>query len=127
LRAGAIASGVIESIVGPLSMPSHLAVQAPGQLASHYAPHASLRLNADSVTSSEVLLAFGPDALRGARMTLNLSKSSNLTEAAANLFVMLHALDAIGRPIAVMRIPEQGLGEAINDRLRRASAPRDVT
>jgi len=127
LRAGAISRDDIERIAGSLSVPTSLALQAPGQLASHYAPRAPLRLNATSVTASEVLLAFGPHAPSGARLTLNLSQNSELKEAAANLFAMLHALDATGLPIAVMRIPEQGLGEAINDRLRRAAAPREAT
>ena len=127
LRAGAISRDDIERIAGSLSVPTSLALQAPGQLASHYAPSASLRLNATSVSASEVLLAFGPHAPSGARLTLNLSQNSELNEAAANLFAMLHALDATGLPIAVMRIPGQGLGEAINDRLRRAAAPREAT
>lgn len=127
LRTGAIARGEIESIVGPLSLPTSLTVQAPGQLASHYAPHAPLRLDATSVETSEVLLAFGSSPLSGGLMTLNLSETSDLKEAAANLFAMLHALDATGRPIAVMPIPWQGLGEAINDRLQRAAAPRGVS
>src|SRR5208337_1451100 len=97
-------------------------VRAPGQLASHYAPRATLRLNAKSAGPGELLLGFGPRAPEGA---LNLSRSGELREAAANLFAYLRALDAQGpAQIAVMPIPEAGLGEAINDRLRRASAPR---
>jgi len=124
LRAGAIARNDIERVAGTLTAPVSDTIQSPGQLASHYAPHAAVRLNASSVSPHEALLAFGPDALRGAKVTLNLSSTGNLAEAAANLFAMLHALDATGFPIAVMPIPEEGLGEAINDRLRRAAAPR---
>ena len=97
-------------------------MRAPGQLASHYAPRATLRLNAEHAEPGEVLLAFGPAAPESA---LNLSRSGDLREAAANLFAYLRALDAEGpREIAVMPVPQTGLGEAINDRLRRASAPR---
>jgi L-threonylcarbamoyladenylate synthase len=127
LRTGAIPRSDIETISGPLSLPTSLKLQAPGQLASHYAPRAPLRMDATSVTDSEVLLAFGLNGPTGAHLTLNLSKTSDLKEAAANLFSMLNALDATGRPIAAMPIPSQGLGEAINDRLRRAAAPRDVS
>ena len=127
LRAGAISRGDIEGMIGRLSIPTSLAVQAPGQLASHYSPYMPLRLNATSVTTSEVLLAFGPNAPPGAHLTINLSQNSDVKEAAANLFAMLHVLDATGRPIAAMPIPSQGLGEAINDRLRRAARPRDVS
>ncbi len=95
---------------------------SPGQLASHYAPHAPLRLDAEDVREGELLLGFGPSKAAA----LNLSPSGDLGEAAANLFAMLRALDARadGSTIAVARIPERGLGEAINDRLRRAAAPR---
>jgi L-threonylcarbamoyladenylate synthase len=99
-------------------------LHSPGQLESHYAPILPLRLNADSVGAGEALLAFGakPPA---ADLSRNLSASGDLEEAAANLFAMLRELD---RPdlarIAVMPIPETGLGVAINDRLRRAAAPR---
>ena len=97
-------------------------VLSPGQLASHYAPRSRLRLGATACEVGELLLAFGPDAPEGA---LNLSPSGDLREAAANLFAYLRALDAQGpAQIAVMPIPRDGLGEAINDRLRRASAPR---
>src|SRR5262249_48677413 len=99
-------------------------VQAPGQLASHYAPRAALRLDADGAQSGETLLGFGPAAPPG---TLNLSASGDLREAAANLFAMLHELDARGvESVAVMPIPRPGLGEAINDRLERAAAPREA-
>lgn len=101
---------------------------APGMLASHYAPRTRVRLNADSVEPGEALLAFGPRALPGADRALvamNLSARSNLAEAAANLFGYLRSLDtANARAIAVMPIPNEGLGEAINDRLRRAAVGR---
>ena len=94
-------------------------------LESHYAPELPLRLDAAAVTSDEALLAFGPRVPAGARKTLNLSPAGDLTQAAANLFAHLRRLDASGaRRIAVMPVPEQGLGRAINDRLRRAAAPR---
>ena len=94
---------------------------SPGQLASHYAPNAKLRLNAGDVRADELLLGFGANAPQGAEV-LNLSPRGDLAEAAANFFAMLRALDARaqGRVIAVMPIPETGLGEAINDRLKRA-------
>jgi L-threonylcarbamoyladenylate synthase len=98
---------------------------APGMLASHYAPHARLRLEANVINPGEALLAFGNAELSGASATRNLSQSGDLVEAAANLFSHLRALDATGAPvIAVMPIPHEGLGEAINDRLARAAAPR---
>jgi L-threonylcarbamoyladenylate synthase len=102
---------------------------APGQLASHYAPRSRLRLDATSVDAGEILLAFGPALPPGAdraMQVLNLSSRGDLIEAAANLFSHLRALDAAdAASIAVMPVPQAGLGEAINDRLRRASAPRD--
>ena len=97
---------------------------APGMLTSHYAPRTRLRLDATSVEPGEVLLAFGTP-LPGAATVLNLSERGDLAEAAANLFGHLRRLDGLRAPqIAVMRIPHQGLGEAINDRLRRAAAPK---
>jgi len=98
---------------------------APGMLASHYAPKTKLRLEANSVAPGEALLAFGP-APEHAAVMLNLSPRGDLMEAAANLFSHLRALDASGATtIAVMPVPQEGLGEAINDRLRRAAAPRE--
>jgi L-threonylcarbamoyladenylate synthase len=101
---------------------------APGMLASHYAPRTPLRLDAERVTVGEALLAFGPKLAAGsdgAAIVLNLSERGELIEAAANLFSHLRALDAAGaKTIAVMPIPHDGLGEAINDRLARAAAPR---
>ncbi len=94
---------------------------SPGLLSSHYAPRAAVRLNAKAAEDGEVFLAFGPDHA-GAE---NLSPAGDLREAAANLFAMLHRLDATGAAaIAIAPIPENGLGRAINDRLRRAAAPR---
>ena len=92
--------------------------RAPGQLARHYAPNAQLRLNAVSAQADEVLLGFGP--VVGA--SANLSPRGNLAEAAANLFAMLRWLDGRHERIAISPIPQEGLGEAINDRLRRAAA-----
>jgi L-threonylcarbamoyladenylate synthase len=98
---------------------------APGMLASHYAPRAGVRLNATDVRPGEALLAFGDVVPSGAATVLNLSASGDLVEAAANLFSHLRALDASGvAGIAVMPIPNDDLGDAINDRLARAAAPR---
>ena len=96
---------------------------SPGQLASHYAPLARVRLNTRSVGSGEALLAFGPNLPAFTGSTANLSEAGDLQEAAANLFAALRALDETGvQTIAVMPIPDSGLGAAINDRLRRAAA-----
>lgn len=127
LRPGAIPREAIEKIAGPLAGARDAKISSPGRLVSHYAPDAPLRLDARNVADGEALLAFGSAVPEGARLTLNLSAAGDLTEAAANLFAMLRALDACGASrIAVMPVPEHGLGEAINDRLRRAAAPRDV-
>jgi L-threonylcarbamoyladenylate synthase len=116
LRPGAVPREDIERVAGPLAAAPGGAVRSPGQLASHYAPRARLRLNA----TNDVSLGFGPGAA-----ALNLSPAGDLKEAAANLFAMLRLLDASGvETIAVAPIPETGLGEAINDRLNRAAAPR---
>jgi L-threonylcarbamoyladenylate synthase len=123
LRPGAVTRVQIESVAGPLLHASSDTISSPGQLASHYAPNARLRLNALAAAPGEMLLAFGP-ATGAAR---NLSVGGDLNEAAANLFAMLRELDALEpRAIAVMPIPDHGLGEAINDRLRRAAAPRSL-
>lgn len=127
LRPGAITRQAIEAVIGPLqAWAAADGVQAPGQLASHYAPRASLRLDARTALPGEQHLGFGPIA-----GDLNLSPSGDLAEAAAKLFGYLRALDARGaHTIAVAPIlegpPEGGLGEAIMDRLRRAAAPREV-
>lgn len=127
MRPGAIPREAIEAICGPLSAAEQSATpQSPGQLRSHYAPRARLRLNIAEADPGEPHLTFGPNGPRG-RHALNLSASGNLVEAAANLFAFLRRLDALGpHSIAVMPIPLHGLGEAINDRLRRAAAPRDA-
>jgi L-threonylcarbamoyladenylate synthase len=119
LRPGAIARQAIEAVTGPLAIADD-AIRSPGQLESHYAPRAALRLNVQTKEPGEILLGFGPspDAM------LNLSAAGDLKEAASNLFAMLHELDRRASRIAVAPIPETGLGEAINDRLRRAAAPR---
>ncbi|MEQ8898991.1 MAG: L-threonylcarbamoyladenylate synthase [Roseovarius sp.] len=122
LRPGGLPAEAVEQALGE-GLARHGegdAVTAPGQLASHYAPGATVRLEAGSRRAGEVMLGFGK-----VECDLNLSPSGDLTEAAANLFAHLHALDAKGAPIAVSPIPERGLGRAINDRLRRAAAPRD--
>jgi L-threonylcarbamoyladenylate synthase len=123
LRPGGLAREEIEACLGlPLQDFRENQVRAPGQLLSHYAPRAALRLDAERAGPGEVLLGFGPRTPEG---TLNLSPAGNLREAAANLFAYLRALDAQGpQRIAVMPVPGAGLGEAINDRLRRACAPR---
>lgn len=98
---------------------------SPGLVESHYAPETAIRLDAGEVAPDEGLLAFGPSPPAGAAMTLNLSPSGDLTEAAAKLFAYLRCLDDAGlRTIAVMPIPDRELGRAIRDRLRRAAAPR---
>jgi L-threonylcarbamoyladenylate synthase len=125
LRPGGIARERIEALIGPLAAADAGALHSPGMMESHYAPSLPLRLNASGASNIEGLLAFGPKAPSGAGLTYNLSPSGDLTEAAANLFAMLRALDRPGlERIAVMPIPNEGLGEAINDRLKRAAAPR---
>ena len=119
LRPGAIPRGEIEDMIGPLGAPGSL-IRSPGQLPSHYAPRAALRLNAGEIESGEVLLGFG--VAPGAK--LNLSPRGDLREAASNLFAMLRELDKSASRIAVSPIPATGIGEAINDRLLRAAAPR---
>jgi L-threonylcarbamoyladenylate synthase len=137
LRPGGLPRADLERALGaPLADAPSLRIDAetdaplaPGMLASHYAPHARLRLDASDVRSGEALLAFGSKLPRGhelAKQVLNLSDRGDLVEAAANLFSHLRTLDAAGVPtIAVMPVPYDGLGEAINDRLARAAAPRD--
>jgi L-threonylcarbamoyladenylate synthase len=128
LRSGGVPRSSIEAVTGTLVQTSPTGrPSAPGQLASHYAPRARVRLNAQAPLPHEAFLAFGPNAAPGANPTLNLSPSGDLTEAAANLFAYLRALDASrASAIAVMPIPTDGLGEAINDRLARAAAPRET-
>ncbi len=123
LRPGGLAREKIERVLGHALVTSGDEAQpnAPGQIESHYAPRAQLRLDADAPQKDEAYLGFGPSYKNGA----NLSPSGDVVEAAANLFRMLHELDATGaKRIAVAPIPSTGLGEAINDRLKRAAAPR---
>jgi L-threonylcarbamoyladenylate synthase len=123
LRPGAITRARIEEVAGPLGVAhdSEVAPHSPGRLRKHYATAKPLRLDASSVSPGEALLAIGKP-LQGALATLNLSETGDLTEAAANLFRMLRALDQTKADgIAVMPIAGSGLGEAINDRLARAA------
>ncbi len=129
LRAGGVPRAEIEALLGrPLAeaRPAGDAPTSPGQLQSHYAPAAAVRLDAETVAPGEALLAFGPDVPAHDGPCLNLSERGDTVEAAANLFAFMRRLD---RPdvgaIAVMPIPREGLGEAINDRLARAAAPRN--
>ena len=131
LRPGGIAAEEIEAVAGmELQRGGKAGVEAPGMLASHYAPGAAVRLNAREVMPGEALLAFGVERAghsHRAVAELNLSPTGDLREAAANLFSHLMELDRSGAAtIAVEPIPQQGLGEAINDRLARAAAPRDM-
>lgn len=130
LRPGGLAAEDIEAFLGvKLIRAEHNApIQAPGMMESHYAPDAAMRLDVNSVNPGEALLAFGPKRVAGgddAIQILNLSESGDLREAASNLFDFMRKLDATGAvTIAVEPIPFDGLGEAINDRLKRAAAPR---
>ena len=130
LRLGALPREEIEKVLGrKLTKPkasSH--VTSPGQLATHYAPVTPLRLDASKPRRGEAFLAFGPDAPSFAGPAINLSRRGDLTEAAANFFAALRTLDEAGvESIAVMPIPDRGLGEAINDRLKRARLPATLT
>ena len=125
LRQGGVPRTEIEKVLGhAIAVESHSArPHAPGQLLSHYAPHAELRLNADTPREGEAYLGFGPLHAHG---PWTLSARGDLVEAAASLFRLLHEIDATGvTRIAVAPVPHHGLGEAINDRLLRAAAPRD--
>jgi len=125
LRPGAITLEQLTELLGSVSLTAPNRVMSPGMQASHYAPALPMRLAATEARPGEALLAFGPCAPAGFAEVAWLSRAGDLTEAAANLFAMLRLLD---QPrftgIAVMPIPEHGLGHAINDRLRRAAAPR---
>jgi L-threonylcarbamoyladenylate synthase len=126
LRPGGIARDNIEAAIGtPVEVEARAArPHAPGQMASHYAPHAELRLHADGPRNGEVYLGFGARDFG----PYNLSPRGDVVEAAANLFRLLHDIDATGAAkIAVAPIPHHGLGDAINDRLMRAAAPREAT
>ena len=135
LRPGGLPREAIERVLGrpvaeapTATADDSEAPLAPGMLESHYAPRAALRLDAVGVAAGEALLAFGPDlpvGVDGAAKILNLSVRRDLVEAAASLFSHLRELDRSGvATIAVMPVPHTGLGEAINDRLARAAAPR---
>ncbi|MYZ48814.1 threonylcarbamoyl-AMP synthase [Rhizobiales bacterium L72] len=130
LRPGGLPAEEIEAVLGEplLRAGPGAAVTAPGMLKSHYAPHAAMRLEAREVRPGEALLAFGPDLPPGAARAAairNLSPRGDLVEAAAALFSAMAELDRSGaRTIAAMPVPRHGLGEAINDRLARAAAPR---
>ncbi|HTX49258.1 MAG TPA: L-threonylcarbamoyladenylate synthase [Caulobacteraceae bacterium] len=120
LRPGAVTRAEIEALIGPLADAEADAARSPGRLARHYAPGAPVRLDAAAPAPGEAFLAFGP-APEG-RTTINLSPTGDLREAAAGLFSALRAADAMSpTAIAVAPIPDTGLGEAINDRLRRAA------
>jgi L-threonylcarbamoyladenylate synthase len=126
LRPGGLEREAIEQVLGHAVEVEADSVQphSPGQMESHYAPHAFLRLDATSPRKGESFLGFGSHD----HGPYTLSAHGDLIEAAANLFRMLHELDALGvKAIAVAPIPHEGLGEAINDRLRRAAAPRPKT
>ena len=138
LRPGGISRKAIETALHSAGLDHHIRDAdafsdrdqplAPGQLHSHYAPHASVRLNATSQQGDEELVGFGP-VLGVGQLSLSLSPTGDIREAAANLFAMLHQADAVTtgtkRKIAIAPIPKEGIGEAINDRLQRAAAPRD--
>ncbi|MEJ5079267.1 L-threonylcarbamoyladenylate synthase [Ochrobactrum sp. MYb379] len=130
LRPGGLAAEEIEAFLGVklIRAEHNAAIQAPGMMESHYAPDAAMRLDVKIVEPGEALLAFGSTRVAGgdeATQILNLSESGDLREAASNLFDFMRKLDATGAvTIAVEPIPFDGLGEAINDRLKRAAAPR---
>lgn len=134
LRPGGVPREDIERVLGEklARMPDEASAKealplAPGMLASHYAPRTPVRLDAHRLDPGESLLAFGPRLIPGSERAkvMNLSEAGDLVEAAAHLFGYLRDLDtADSRAIAVMTIPDEGLGEAINDRLRRAAVPR---
>lgn len=124
LRPGGVPSEAIEALLGVPLLPAEARVTAPGQLASHYAPEARVRLGVTAPDAGEVWVGFGPDCA-GAALTL--SETGDLVQAAANLFRMIRAADALaglGGRIGFAPVPDTGIGRAINDRLRRAAAPR---
>lgn len=131
LRPGGLAADKIEEVVGKSlkRIDQRAAIEAPGMLKSHYAPDAAIRLNVEKVENGEALLAFGSKRVIGAEnavFSLNLSEEGKLEEAASHLFQYMKELDSFKvKCIAVEPIPSYGLGEAINDRLIRAAAPRE--
>jgi L-threonylcarbamoyladenylate synthase len=129
LRPGGLSRDMIEDVLGfaLAEGPEGAGDEpvAPGMLASHYAPRAHVRLDAENAEPDEAWLGFGPGGGEQARVSANLSPSGDLTEAAANLFGMLRLLDRADiHAIAIAPIPGDGLGEAIRDRLARAAAER---
>ena len=127
LRPGGLTRESLEAITGPLGHANTAATTAPtapGQLSSHYAPNATVRLNQSAPSAGEAYLDFGPGRPEFDGPYFNLSKTGSLAQAAANLFTGLRTLDAKAAVIAVAPISETGLGEAINDRPKRAAAPR---
>ncbi|WP_331256620.1 L-threonylcarbamoyladenylate synthase [Candidatus Bealeia paramacronuclearis] len=125
LRPGGISLEDLENLLGPLTKGSPLAIKAPGQLETHYAPNLPLRMNVSVGQKNEAFLAFGPEYPEEQEGLLNLSPKGDLQEAASHLFAMMRKLDQSHYAgIAVAPIPHQGLGLAINDRLKRAAAPR---
>ena len=128
LRPGGVARADIERVIEkPLANADGRRIEAPGMMTSHYAPNVKMRLNATSQKDGEAFLGFGE--ISGGERALNLSPSGDLREAAANLFKHLHALDRMAaahglKTIACAPVPLEGLGEAINDRLKRAASPR---
>jgi L-threonylcarbamoyladenylate synthase len=135
LRPGGVSAEDLEACLGPIQRGIHQpaddaseGLRSPGLMVSHYAPDLPVRLNAERVEADEALLAFGPP-LPGARCQFQLSSVCGTTEAAARLFEGLRWLDVEGgrlgaKSIAVMPVSDDGLGAAVNDRLRRAAAPR---
>ena len=122
LRPGGVTVEEFESVIGSLNQRPVGKILAPGMLENHYAPKTPIRINAHNCGSNEAVLAYGSQPLTGGRFMENLSAEENLIEAAGNLFRMLHILDKRNcSQIAVMPIPNEGLGLAINDRLKRAS------
>jgi L-threonylcarbamoyladenylate synthase len=120
LRPGGVAVEDLADALGRPLTTHEGAINAPGQLSSHYAPDAPVRLNAEAPDEAEAYIGFGASPAGD----INLSPTGDLIEAAANLFAALRDIDHFNKPIAVAPIPETGLGAAINDRLRRAAAPR---
>jgi L-threonylcarbamoyladenylate synthase len=120
LRPGAVTRAEIEAIIGPLAADEAEGHRSPGRLSLHYAPDAPVRINVVNPTTDSVYLAFGPTAYTG--KFIQLSEAADPAEAAARLFSALRQADAMHpRVIEVAPIPDEGIGEAINDRLRRAA------
>ncbi|SUZ31003.1 Threonylcarbamoyl-AMP synthase [Roseibaca ekhonensis] len=122
LREGGISSEQLAAVLGqPPRERTGAKITAPGQMLSHYAPQANLRLNVTKPDADEIWIGFGPECAGAA---LNLSPDGDLDEAASTLFATLHKADLMAQPIAIAPVPDHGIGAAINDRLRRAAAPR---